>query len=1142
MTFHRGVFLVLCASLPAVSSPWIHAGAQDLTLEPGPSVARELATGETHRYRIPLAADQYLSVLVEQRGIDITATLIGPDDVKRTDANNAKGTQGVETLTIIADAPGDYRLEVRAAEKNTPTGRYEIRIVARRPPTADERTLEEARRLFDESRSLRQKGKYSDALAPAERALAIRERVLGAEHPAVADLLNQVASLLDDKQDYAKAEAPNLRALAIREKALGPDHPDVARSLYNLAWLAKVKQDFAKAESLYRRALDIQERALGPDHSEVASTLNDLALLYGETGRLDESIRVNERVLAIREKALGPDDDGVAKTLNNVAMVYQNKGDYAQAETLLRRALRIWEQRLGPDHPEVAYAINGLANTLYNNGDYAAAEPLYLRAIAIREKTLGPDHTDLAMTLDDLAALYRQKGDYVRAEPLILRDLAIREKRLGPNHWLVSLTLINLATTYELQDEHTKAEPLYRRALTIQETSLGPTHVRVGVTLNRLGQLVATTGRDPAEAEALFQRALTTLEKTVGPDYSGVANSLSGLAALADGKGDRPQAERYYQRALAIQERAYGPAHPAVAQSLERLAALAQSNGDAGRAVSLLSRAYDIRERQLNHNLVAGSERQKLAYLNLFAEDIDRAVSLHASLAPRDPEALHLGISTVLGRKGRAVDAASANIGTLRANAASQDRALFDRLSAVRSQLATVTLRGPSGTNAAYQLQLQRLQEEVDRLEADIGARSAEFRSQFRQVTLDAVQAAVPDGALLIEFVLYRSRNATTGTPQPRYGAYLLGHHGEAQWVDLGDAASIDRAVLAWRRALGDPGRADARRLARALDRRVMEPVRSLINGERQLLISPDGQLNLMPFAALVDAQNRYLVERYAISYLSSGRDLLRLQIPRESRSDPVIVASPAFGEPALAPANQTAAKRARVDDSQIFFGPLPGAANEVRALKALLPEATLLTGEQATEAALRRLSGPRILHIATHGFFLDGGAVPLRRPRTAADPTGTRLGKWAAWTENPLLRSGLALAGANQGRSGSDDGVLTALEATDLDLWGTKLVVLSACDTGVGDVRNGDGVYGLRRALVLAGSESQMMSLWPISDRSTQDLMIGYYTLLTRSVGRAEALRRAQLDLLHDKARRHPYYWAGFIQSGEWGNLNGRY
>jgi len=142
---------------------------------------------------------------------------------------------------------------------------------------------------------------------------------------------------------------------------------------------------------------------------------------------------------------------------------------------------------------------------------------------------------------------------------------------------------------------------------------------------------------------------------------------------------------------------------------------------------------------------------------------------------------------------------------------------------------------------------------------------------------------------------------------------------------------------------------------------------------------------------------------------------------------------------------------------------------------------------------------------------------------------------------ENPLLRSGLALAGANRANSESGDGVMTALEATGLDLWGTKLVVLSACDTGLGEVRNGDGVYGLRRALVLAGSETQVMSLWPVSDRSTRDLMVGYYTALIHGRGRGEAIREVQLRMLRTRAQRHPYYWASFIQSGEWANLEGR-
>ncbi len=192
----------------------------------------------------------------------------------------------------------------------------------------------------------------------------------------------------------------------------------------------------------------------------------------------------------------------------------------------------------------------------------------------------------------------------------------------------------------------------------------------------------------------------------------------------------------------------------------------------------------------------------------------------------------------------------------------------------------------------------------------------------------------------------------------------------------------------------------------------------------------------------------------------------------------------------------------------------------------------------QATEAALRQLHGPRILHIATHGFFLEENEFAVADTRGVAD---TRLGKWVANVQNPLLRSGLALAGANQGKSGDDDGVLTALEAAGLDLWGTKLVVLSACDTGVGEVKNGEGVYGLRRAFVLAGAESELMSLWPVSDSSTSDLMISYYQALQQGQGRGEALRQAQLQMLQNKERQHPFYWASFIQSGEWANLEGR-
>jgi CHAT domain-containing protein len=301
-----------------------------------------------------------------------------------------------------------------------------------------------------------------------------------------------------------------------------------------------------------------------------------------------------------------------------------------------------------------------------------------------------------------------------------------------------------------------------------------------------------------------------------------------------------------------------------------------------------------------------------------------------------------------------------------------------------------------------------------------------------------------------------------------------------------------------------------------------------------------------VPFAALVDEHNQYLVRRFSFTYLSSGRDLLRLPSSVKGKTAKMVIADPDFGE------KKTSVSDAenRSELGELYFRPLKATEEEARELKRLFPETTVLTEGQATEAALKAVDRPAILHIATHGFFLDD----LSHVQPGYEKERTRIVKIKragsnANTENdpaklinPLLRSGLGLAGANTGiTKDGDDGILTALEAAGLDLWGTKLVVLSACDTGIGKVVSGDGVYGLRRALVLAGSESQMISLWPVSDTGTRDLMIDYYRRLRAGDGRSEALRQAQLKMLRDPRRSHPFYWASFIQSGEWANLDGK-
>ncbi|MGH9837544.1 MAG: CHAT domain-containing protein [Blastocatellia bacterium] len=495
------------------------------------------------------------------------------------------------------------------------------------------------------------------------------------------------------------------------------------------------------------------------------------------------------------------------------------------------------------------------------------------------------------------------------------------------------------------------------------------------------------------------------------------------------------------------------------------------------------------------------------------------------------------------------------SLAALRSRFNAQDRELLDQLQSALSQLARLVLNGPQRITPAEHLsRIKSLDEEAEKFQAEISRRSAEFRVQSQPVTLAAIQAAIPAEAALVEFFVYHPHNAKSTKREdefgaPRYVAYILREQGVPQWVELGEAKAIDEAIAAWRRALRNSERRDAPRLARAVDRLVMQPLRARLGATRRVLLSPDGALNLIPFAALVDERSRYLVERYEFSYLTSGRDLLRLQVKQPGRQPALIVANPNYGE--ASSVRQAAdeplkpkpdSKTSATDIAGLYLRALRGAEDEARALKKMMPTATMLLEDQATEAAVKQARGPELLHVATHGFFLPDLALP---------PANTRLqgldGDVAPinlLTENPLLRSGLALAGFNLHRSGpnqEDDGVLTALEATALDLWGTKLVVLSACDTGVGEVKNGEGVYGLRRALVLAGSESQVMSLWPVRDDDTLELMTAYYRALQQGQGRSAALRQVQLRMLKRQERQHPFYWASFIQSGEWANLEGR-
>jgi len=851
---------------------------------------------------------------------------------------------------------------------------------------------------------------------------------------------------------------------------------------------------YTQARAFFERSVELAEAEYGPDDVRLAPLLVELG---GNALDLSDNARARalyERATAIADKTLGASNPLAAISRSRLALLDQRAGQQQKAETGVRDALPVLERTVGTDHPWYLITTVTLANLRESAGDLQQAEALDRRALASIERT-GQSGTLLEATiLNNLADVLRTKGDDAAALPMFERSLAIAESVLTEDSLFVATALQNLGIMARQRKDYKAGIGYYTRALAMRERILGPNHPTLAGVLVNLGNLYRAMGEDSQALENQF-RALRLWEADVGTYARETLLVVGNIARTFAGMGD-------VEHALAYQRRADG-----------------------------------ILETQMELYLATGSERAKLAFVRSQAERTDRTISLHLRQAPENQDAATLAALVLLQRKGRVQDAMTDLFASVRQRVTDAgDRALLDQLKETTTQLARLALGDASAREGRESVAaLEALEARKEKLEAALSEHSAEFRAQIQPVTLERVQAAIPADAALIELAVFRpfdpgaERNEEAYGP-PHYAAYVITKHSVPLGVDLGAVEDIDKLVVRMRNAVRDPSAADVKARARAVDERIMQPIHASLTGVTRLLISPDGGLNLVPFEALVDEHGRFLIERYTTTYLTSGRDLLRMDTPRATKASPIIIADPLFGEPSpqasrLMQVRATSIQRSvtvGADMSTLYFAPLAGSAMEGRAIKELLPDARLLTGRRASKSAIESVSAPSILHIASHGFFL-------------ADDSGAAL---PALVQNPLLRSGLALAGANLPDGARGDGILTALEAAGLDLWGTHLVTLSACDTGVGEVHNGEGVYGLRRAFMLAGAETLVMSLWPVTDSIARDTMVAYYLRLRSGVGRGDALRQAKLSILRSPAQRHPYYWAGFIQSGDWTRL----
>jgi CHAT domain-containing protein len=690
-------------------------------------------------------------------------------------------------------------------------------------------------------------------------------------------------------------------------------------------------------------------------------------------------------------------------------------------------------------------------------------------------------------------------------------------------------------------------------ATKIGEKELGAESLEFATFLHNLGTAYGAAD-SPEKALPVLERALMIREELSGPNSRPVAETLLSIAQLHRRNGE-------FERALPLVERVveiYGEA-PDSWMLADLLMINAQYRQLLGAPTSdvraLMARSVDIRSRGMTRQLTLGSEEENILYVgSVGAGQINGVLSFQTEESGGDPDSTRLALTTLLQWKGRVLDSSAGSLMRLRRRLEPEDQTLLVELTQVREELSELATSGALMTKARIK-EAEKLAARARDLEATLAERSAEFRLRTRPVALDEIQKRLPENAALVEIarfrpVVFEAKSRDDWYGAPRYVAYVLRQSGEPSWVALGGGAEIDRLAASFRAAVGGPGLEEFGTQARALYDAIFKPLLPLIGDAEHLLLSPDGALHLVPFGALLDEDDHFLIEDYLLSYLDSGRDLARLKLSAKAREGAWIVAAPDFDAGAVPEDAATTVVQADTplrsgDYRDMFFEPLAGTNDEAKAIHALLPNASIRLDDEATEELLKARHGPSILHIATHGFFLDDQDLsadksPARGLTLSAPFGGETDFSSEPIVENPLLRSGVALAGANRRSTRGEDGVLTALEASGLDLDGTRLVVLSACDTGLGDLRNSEGVFGLRRAFVLAGAESQVMSLWRVDDEATRNLMVDFYTCLAAGQGRAEALRRAQIQMLRDEERSHPFYWAAFIQSGAWRPLKG--
>ena len=804
-----------------------------------------------------------------------------------------------------------------------------------------------------------------------------------------------------------------------------------------------------------------------------------------------------EKTMIIDEKVLGEEHLYTAMSYSNLGDIYSNMGEYPKALKYYRKALVVQKKVLGDEHAYVAESNDDLGRLYKKVANFSKSLEYYKKALNIRKKVLGEEHADTAESYNSLAMLYKKMGDYPKALQYAKKTRFVDEKVLGKEHPYTAKSYENLGDIYNRIGEYPKALRYYLKGLRIRKKVLGDNHIDTAESYYSLG---------------VFYKKMKKYSKSLN----------------------------YHQKALTIRKKVLGDEHANIAESYISLGRLYQTMGDDSQAYQYAKLSFDIFIKNRDKVFSILNANQKRKYLKEKSTSIvllfDTASKYLSQMKKEGniiqfQELLQSGTNDWLKYKGSIFDSENAIIMLYTNTKDPTLKAKIDDLISANRYLAKLYQSLPKPIErAAWEKGIKSTEKKIAKLTNEISAKATSFKEQqgLMSISYKDISSHLKENEIYIDY-------AKVGV---NYYIFSLDSEEHIEFLRIDEKSSkiIDTLVQTFREdvntilnsntltdeKLATLTQSSKEKLSQLYKLLIHKPLGNKIMDKSSFIFSPDGALRLLPYEALYDKiNNKYLIEEKEIRYVPSGKELVRLyrySKDKVAKSSSVIFANPNFDTKVTSLTNEQPAIAENTNRSGIIkslfmmrFTPLPGTEEEAKEIKATLKQDTIseYQTENATESNLVNVKEPKILHIATHGFFINDNTIP-----------------------NPMLKSGIALAGANASAiKGKSEGIVTALKLSGLNLKGTDIVVLSACQTGVVDINATDSISGLSKAFIQAGAKDIVISLWSVDDQATKELMTSFYQEMKKNKSYANALKAAKLKMIEEG--RHPFYWAAFLVSG---------